>query len=422
MSYKIGIIGLGYVGFPLAFEFSKKFDVVGFDLSLKRIEDLRDGYDKTNEISREDLKQVKQNILLTDNINELKSCNIYIITVPTPVDEANSPDMSHLKQASKSIGSILKEEDIVIYESTVYPGATEEVCVPILESASDLTFNKDFFVGYSPERINPGDKDHTLANIKKIVSASTKESLEKIYFIYSEIIEAGIFKAESIKVAEAAKVIENTQRDINIALMNELAKIFDTLGIDTKDVLDAAGTKWNFLPFKPGLVGGHCIGVDPYYLSYKAQEVGLNPEIVLSGRRINESMVSFVVDKVERLMNLKSLELPSSDILVMGLTFKENCPDIRNSKVFDLVKSLEKRGAKVEIFDPVLNKSDDLDLTEIELLKDIKKDSYDAIIFCVKHKELLDIGIENIKSMGKKVSVIFDVTSSLPKINVDGRL
>ena len=422
MSYKIGIIGLGYVGFPLAFEFSKKFDVVGFDLSLKRIEDLRDGYDKTNEISREDLKQVKQNILLTDNINELKSCNIYIITVPTPVDEANSPDMSHLKQASKSIGSILKEEDIVIYESTVYPGATEEVCVPILESASDLTFNKDFFVGYSPERINPGDKNHTLANIKKIVSASTKESLEKIYFIYSEIIEAGIFKAESIKVAEAAKVIENTQRDINIALMNELAKIFDTLGIDTKDVLDAAGTKWNFIPFKPGLVGGHCIGVDPYYLSYKAQEVGLNPEIVLSGRRINESMVSFVVDKVERLMNLKSLELPSSDILVMGLTFKENCPDIRNSKVFDLVKSLEKRGAKVEIFDPVLNKSDDLDLTEIELLKDIKKDSYDAIIFCVKHKELLDIGIENIKSMGKKVSVIFDVTSSLPKINVDGRL
>tara|TARA_B100000945_G_scaffold227584_1_gene184206 strand:+ start:847 stop:2112 length:1266 start_codon:yes stop_codon:yes gene_type:complete len=421
MSYKIGIIGLGYVGFPLAFEFSKKFDVVGFDLSLRRIKELRDGFDKTNEISREDLKQVKQNILLTDNINELKSCNIYIITVPTPVDEANYPDMSHLKQASKSIGSILKKEDIVIYESTVYPGATEEVCVPILESASDLTFNKDFFVGYSPERINPGDKNHTLANIKKIVSASTKESLEKIYFIYSEIIEAGIYKTESIKVAEAAKVIENTQRDINIALMNELAKIFDTLDIDTKDVLDAAGTKWNFLPFKPGLVGGHCIGVDPYYLSYKAQEVGLNPEIVLSGRRINESMVSFVVDKVERIMNLKSLELPSSDILVMGLTFKENCPDIRNSKVFDLVKSLEKRGAKVEIFDPVLNKSD-VDLTEIELLKDIKKDSYDAIIFCVKHKELLDIGIENIKSMGKKVSVIFDVTSSLPKINVDGRL
>lgn len=422
MSYKIGIIGLGYVGFPLAFEFSKKFDVVGFDLSPRRIKELRDGYDKTNEISREDLEPLKQNILLTDNINELKSCNIYIITVPTPVDEANSPDMSHLKQASKSIGSILKKEDIVIYESTVYPGATEEVCVPILESASDLTLNNDFFVGYSPERINPGDKNHTLANIKKLVSASTKESLEKIYFIYSEIIEAGVFKAESIRVAEAAKVIENTQRDINIALMNELAKIFDALDIDTKDVLDAAGTKWNFLSFKPGLVGGHCIGVDPYYLSYKAQEVGLNPEVVLSGRRINESMVNFVVDKVERLMNLKSLQLPSSNILIMGLTFKENCPDIRNSKVFDLVKSLKKRGANVEIFDPVLNKSDDLDLTEIELLKNIKKDFYDAIIFCVKHKELLDIGIENIKSMGKKVSVIFDVTSSLPKINVDGRL
>lgn len=422
MSYKIGIIGLGYVGFPLAFEFSKKFDVVGFDLSPRRIKELRDGYDKTNEISREDFEPLKQNILLTDNINELKSCNIYIITVPTPVDEANSPDMSHLKQASKSIGSILKKEDIVIYESTVYPGATEEVCVPILESASDLTFNNDFFVGYSPERINPGDKNHTLANIKKLVSASTKESLEKIYFIYSEIIEAGVFKAESIRVAEAAKVIENTQRDINIALMNELAKIFDALDIDTKDVLDAASTKWNFLSFKPGLVGGHCIGVDPYYLSYKAQEVGLNPEVVLSGRRINESMVNFVVEKVERLMNLKSLQLPSSNILVMGLTFKENCPDIRNSKVFDLVKSLKKRGANVEIFDPVLNKSDDLDLTEIELLKNIKKDFYDAIIFCVKHKELLDIGIENIKSMGKKVSVIFDVTSSLPKINVDGRL
>ena len=422
MTHKIGIIGLGYVGFPLAFEFSKRFDVIGFDLSKRRIKELKDGYDKTNEISREHFKLMERNIFLTDDVNELKTCNIYIITVPTPVDKTNSPDMSFLKKASEGIGNILKKEDIVVYESTVYPGATEEICVPILEEASNLCFNKDFFVGYSPERINPGDKNHTLPNIKKIVSASSKDSLEKIYSIYSEIIKAGIYKAESIKVAEAAKVIENTQRDINIALMNELAKIFDKLGIDTKEVLDAAGTKWNFLPFKPGLVGGHCIGVDPYYLSHKAQEVGLNPEIVLSGRRINEGMVSFVVGRVESLMNNKSLVLSGSNILIMGLTFKENCPDTRNSKVFDLIKALRKRDANVEIFDPVLNNSDDLELTEIELLKNTKKDFYDAIIFCVKHQELIEIGIENIQSMGKKVSVIFDITSSLPKTSVDGRL
>tara|TARA_B100000963_G_scaffold358694_1_gene383952 strand:- start:19472 stop:20737 length:1266 start_codon:yes stop_codon:yes gene_type:complete len=421
MTHKIGIIGLGYVGFPLAFEFSKRFEVIGFDLSKKRIKELKDGYDKTNEISQKDLKLIKKNIVLTDDINKLKTCNIYIITVPTPVDKNNSPDMSFLKKASQSIGNLIKSEDIVIYESTVYPGATEEICVPILEEASNLVFNKDFFVGYSPERINPGDKNHTLTNIKKIVSASSKESLEKIYFIYSEIIKAGVYKAESIKVAEAAKVIENTQRDINIALMNELAKIFDKLEIDTKEVLDAASTKWNFLPFKPGLVGGHCIGVDPYYLSHKAQEVGLNPEIVLSGRRINESMVSFVAGSVEKLMKNKSLSLSGSNILIMGLTFKENCPDIRNSKVFDLIKAFEKKGANVEIFDPVLNK-DNFDLVEIELLKNTKKDFYDAIIFCVKHKELIEIGIENIKSMGKKVSVIFDITSSFPKFSVDGRL
>ncbi len=421
MTHKIGIIGLGYVGFPLAFEFSKRFEVIGFDLSKKRIKELKDGYDKTNEISQKDLKLIKKNIVLTDDINKLKTCNIYIITVPTPVDKNNSPDMSFLKKASQSIGNLIKSEDIVIYESTVYPGATEEICVPILEEASNLVFNKDFFVGYSPERINPGDKNHTLTNIKKIVSASSKESLEKIYFIYSEIIKAGVYKAESIKVAEAAKVIENTQRDINIALMNELAKIFDKLEIDTKEVLDAASTKWNFLPFKPGLVGGHCIGVDPYYLSHKAKEVGLNPEIVLSGRRINESMVSFVAGSVEKLMKNKSLSLSGSNILIMGLTFKENCPDIRNSKVFDLIKAFEKKGANVEIFDPVLNK-DNFDLVEIELLKNTKKDFYDAIIFCVKHKELIEIGIENIKSMGKKVSVIFDITSSFPKFSVDGRL
>ena len=422
MSYKIAIIGLGYVGFPLAYEFSKKFDVIGFDLSKKRINELTSGYDVTNEIKSEDLDIAKDKIFLTDDIQELKSCNIYIITVPTPVDELNIPDTSFLEKATKNIGSIIKKGDMIIYESTVYPGATEEICIPLLEETSNLIFNEDFYVGYSPERINPGDKTHTLPQIKKLVSASTEESLEKIYSIYSEIIDAGVYKAQSIMVAEAAKVIENTQRDINIALMNELAKIFDEMDIDTKEVLDAAGTKWNFLSFKPGLVGGHCIGVDPYYLSYKAQKIGLNPEMVLSGRRINESMTSFVASKVERLMKDKLLEISGSNVLVMGLTFKENCPDIRNSKVFDLIRILQQKGATVDIFDPVLSKLPDLNFKGFELLKYPKKDFYDAIIFCVKHQELLEIGIKNIKSMCKKPSVIYDITSSFPKTHVDGRL
>ena len=419
--YKICVIGLGYVGLPLAIEFSKKFEVVGFDLSSKRVNELQNLFDSTGEIEAKTLKDNQENINFYSELSEINGCNIFIITVPTPVDKFNEPDMKYLELASKDVGSKLKNNNIVIYESTVYPGATEEICIPILEKESDLKFNKDFYVGYSPERINPGDKEHRLPNIKKITSGSTEESAKIIHELYSEIITAGVYSASSIKVAEAAKVIENTQRDINIALMNELALIFDILGIDTSEVLSAAGTKWNFLPFKPGLVGGHCIGVDPYYLSYKAQKEGYLPEIVLAGRRLNNKMAAFVAAKLVKIMIDKSIEVKNSKVLIMGLTFKENCPDIRNSKVFDVINELELSGVLVDVYEPNVDKSL-LELKNISLIENLKPNQYDGLIFAVKHKEFLDMGINRIKEFCKENCAIYDVTSSFNIPEVDERL
>ena len=419
--YKICVIGLGYVGLPLAIEFSKKFEVTGFDLSLKRVNELKNFYDSTGEIEPKTLKDNQENINFCTELSEIHDCNIYIITVPTPVDEFNQPDMKYLELASKNVGSILKNNNIVIYESTVYPGATEEICIPILEKESQLKFNKDFYVGYSPERINPGDREHRLPNIKKITSGSTEESAKIIYELYSKIITAGVYMASSIKVAEAAKVIENTQRDINIALMNELALIFDILGIDTSEVLSAAGTKWNFLPFKPGLVGGHCIGVDPYYLSYKAQKEGYLPEIVLAGRKLNNKMAAFVAAKLVKIMIDKSIEVKNSKVLIMGLTFKENCPDIRNSKVFDVINELELSGISIDVYDPNVDKSL-IELRNINLIENLKTNQYDGLIFAVKHKEFLDMGIEKLKKLCKQNCAIYDVTSSFNIPEVDERL
>ena len=419
---KIAVIGLGYVGLPLALEFSKKFNVVGLDLSTKRIKELKDGVDSTDEVNRKDLLNKNLKLEFTYKHVDMADCNIFIVTVPTPVDESNRPDMKFLKMASDDIGSYLKKDDIVIFESTVYPGATEEVCVPLLEQKSQLKFNSEFFVGYSPERINPGDKEHRLPTIKKVVSGSNDKTLEIIYHLYSQIITAGVFKASSIKVAEAAKVIENTQRDINIALMNELALIFDVLRIDTSDVLAAASTKWNFLPFKPGLVGGHCIGVDPYYLSFKAEQEGYWPEIVLAGRRLNNKMAEFVASKLVKNMIKKSIKINNANVLVMGLTFKENCPDIRNSKVFDVISELKSYNINVDVFDPNVDSSLD-ELDDINLVEDPINNHYDGLIFCVKHKEFIsDENINKFTKYCKKNSAIYDVTSSLPILEIDERL
>jgi UDP-N-acetyl-D-glucosamine/UDP-N-acetyl-D-galactosamine dehydrogenase len=417
-SIKIGVIGLGYVGFPLAHEFSNKFQVKGYDLSVTRVKELQNNIDITGEI---DLSNVNQSLSFTNNYKDLSGCNYFIVTVPTPVDESNKPDLTYLEKASNDIAKVIKQGDTVIYESTVYPGATEEVCIPILESISSMKLNKDFFVGYSPERINPGDKEHKLQNIKKVVSGSNEDSCEDIYNLYSSIITAGVHKASSIKVAEASKVIENTQRDINIALMNELAIIFDKLDIDTKEVLDAASTKWNFLPFKPGLVGGHCIGVDPYYLSYKAELEGYWPEIVLAGRRINNNMASFIVSRLIETMIDKSINIKNSQVLVMGLTFKENCPDIRNSKVFDVIYELERLNIKVDVYDPNVD-TKHLEVKHINFVSDPKINTYDGLILAVKHKQFIDKGKKNIQSYMKKKSAIFDVTSSFNKDFSDKRL
>ncbi len=416
---KIGIIGLGYVGFPLAYEFSKQFEVFGLDISKNRIKQLENNYDITNEIDFS--KDSSPLIKLTSNLEDLSGCNIFIITVPTPVDASNNPDLTMLKNASNDVGTILKKNDIVIFESTVYPGATEEVCIPLLEKSSSLIFNKDFFVGYSPERINPGDKEHTVRNIKKVISGSTSESTKVIYDLYSSIIDAGVYQAPSIKVAEAAKVIENTQRDINIALMNELAVIFDLLDIDTTEVLEAAGTKWNFLKFHPGLVGGHCIGVDPYYLSYKSQMEGYSPEIVLSGRRLNNSMAKFVASKFINILISKSIDLNNANILIMGLTFKEDCPDIRNSKVFDVINELKIHCKNIDVYDPHVDRSMS-DVKKINLVNCPKNNHYDGMIFCVKHKEFFDREQHNINEYLKEVSGVYDVTASLDQSIVDERL
>jgi len=418
----IAIIGLGYVGLPLAVEFGKQRSTIGFDINARRVAELQDGQDHTLECSPEELAQA-QYLHYSCDTQDLKDVQVFIVTVPTPVDQANRPDMAPLVKASETVGKVLKAGDIVIYESTVYPGATEEVCVPVLEKFSGFKFNQDFFCGYSPERINPGDKEHRLPTIKKVTSGSTPAVADEVDALYASIITAGTHKASSIKVAEAAKVIENTQRDVNIALMNELSLIFHKLGIDTLEVLQAAGTKWNFLPFRPGLVGGHCIGVDPYYLTHKAQEVGYHPEVILAGRRINDSMASHVADETVKLMLRKGLPVLGSKVLVLGLTFKENCPDVRNTKVVDIVKALQNYNTQVDVYDPWI------DLQEAEheyglqcLAQAPAAGQYSAIVLAVGHKQFMTLGEAGIKAWGVSGAVVFDVKSILPLGAADGRL
>lgn len=418
----VAIIGLGYVGLPLAVEFGKRRDVLGFDINAERVAELQSGQDHTLECSPEELAVAKQ-LTFSCDAEALKQASVFIVTVPTPVDQANRPDMTPLIKASQTVGKALKPGDVVIYESTVYPGATEEVCVPVLEQFSGLKFNVDFFCGYSPERINPGDKEHRLATIKKVTSGSTPEVADAVDALYREIITAGTHKASSLKVAEAAKVIENTQRDLNIALMNELSLIFHRLGIDTLEVLQAAGSKWNFLPFRPGLVGGHCIGVDPYYLTHKAQEVGYHPEVILAGRRVNNSIVTHVADETVKLMLRKGFPVVGSRVLVLGLTFKENCPDLRNTKIADLVKILQSYNAQVDIYDPWI------DIAEAKteyglncLAVEPEKGAYAAIVLAVSHRQFIELGAAGIKTYGCPDAVLFDVKSILPKSEVDARL
>jgi UDP-N-acetyl-D-galactosamine dehydrogenase len=418
---KIAVIGLGYVGLPLAVEFGRKFNVVGFDINKKRISELTNGDDFTLETTKEQIL-ASNGLVFSSEINELNDCNFYIVTVPTPVDKNNKPDLTPLIKASETVGKGLKKGDIVVYESTVYPGCTEHDCVPVLEKYSGLKFNIDFFCGYSPERINPGDKEHTVTKILKITSGSTPEIAEKIDQVYKSIIIAGTHKAKSIKVAEAAKVIENSQRDINIAFVNELAKIFNKIGIDTNDVLEAAGTKWNFLKFKPGLVGGHCIGVDPYYLAQKAQEVGYHPEIILAGRRVNDGMGAYVAHEVVKLMVKKNILVKESKTLVLGFTFKENCPDVRNTKVIDIINELKDYQIHVDIYDPWASPEEVKHEYNVETYKDfstVSENKYDAIILAVSHKEFLTI---NFKELLKDNSVLYDIKSILSTDIIDARL
>ncbi len=417
----IAVVGLGYVGLPLAVEFGRKRKVIGFDTNDVRIKELNEGLDRTLETTDKELNDAVY-LSYTNNIEDLRDCNIYIITVPTPIDHDKNPDLTPLVKASKGIGSILKTGDIVIYESTVYPGATEEICVPILEEQSGLLFNNDFFCGYSPERINPGDKDHRITTIRKVTSGSTPEIAKKIDKLYQEIITEGTYMANSIKVAEAAKVIENTQRDVNIALINELSLIFNELDIDTESVLEAAGTKWNFLPFRPGLVGGHCIGVDPYYLTHKALEVGYNPEMILAGRRINDNMSFFIAEQVSKLMTKKDISINGSNILMMGLAFKENCPDIRNTKVVDLIKELNNFDCSVDVYDPWVDKLEAMHEYNIELINAPTKGKYDAIVIAVAHDKFKDYSPNEIKDFGKDNHVIYDIKYLLSADHVDGRL
>ncbi len=412
------IIGLGYVGLPLAVEFGKKYDTIGFDINATRIEELKRGIDRTLEVSSEELQAAK-NLSFTPSIEDIKKANIYIVTVPTPIDEHKNPDLTPLIMASRTVGRVLKRGDIVIYESTVFPGCTEEVCVPELERESGLKFNEDFFCGYSPERINPGDKKHRLPNIKKVTSGSTPEIATKVDALYKSIITAGTHLAPSIKVAEAAKVIENAQRDINIAFVNELALIFDKLNIDTLDVLEAAGTKWNFLPFRPGLVGGHCIGVDPYYLAYKAKEVGYHPQIILAGRRTNDEMGIFVANKVVKLLIHKDHKVKGSKALVLGITFKENCPDIRNSRVIDVIRELQDFGITVDVYDPWADKEEVKREYDIELLQNEPNFAdYDSIVLAVAHEQFKELDYSAIPHS----SVVFDIKGVLPRNLVDKRL
>ena len=417
---KIGIIGLGYVGLPLAVEFGKKFPVLGFDINQSRIEQLQSGYDSTLEVSDEQLKDSTK-LNYSSSVNELESCNVYIVTVPTPIDDYKQPDLTPLIKASEMLGKIIKKNGIIIYESTVYPGATEEECLPIVERLSGLTFNKDFFAGYSPERINPGDKEHRVTNILKVTSGSNPEIAEKIDQLYKSVITAGTYKASSIKVAEAAKVIENTQRDVNIALVNELSIIFNKLRIDTLEVLEAAGTKWNFLPFRPGLVGGHCIGVDPYYLTHKAQSVGYYPEMILAGRRLNDGMGKYVVSELVKKMLKQRIHVEGANVLVMGLTFKENCPDLRNTKVTDIVTELKEYNINVDIVDPWCSNGEAEQEFGLSLIQP-KLNHYDAIIIAVGHNEFKEMGASEIHALGKESHVLFDLKYVLDKSDVDMRL
>jgi len=418
---RIAVIGLGYVGLPLAVEFGKKYLTIGFDVNRLRINDLISGNDSTLEVDTAALESATH-LSYTTDVDKLKTCNIYIVTVPTPIDDNKRPDLSPLEKASETVGKVLSKDDIVIYESTVYPGATEEVCVPILEKNSGLTFNKNFYCGYSPERINPGDKEHRITTIKKVTSGSTLEIADKVDALYRSIIAAGTHKVSSIKVAEAAKVIENTQRDINIALINELALIFRKLGIDTEEVLKAAGTKWNFLPFRPGLVGGHCIGVDPYYLTHKAMEVGYYPEIILAGRKLNDSMGKYVANEIINLMTKKRIQVVDSNILVMGLTFKEDCPDIRNTRVVDVVQELSGFHCNIDVYDPWIDKEESIRGFGITPVEQPEPGKYDAVIIAVAHHQFKSMGITAIRALGKKNHVIYDIKYILPSEKVDGRL
>jgi UDP-N-acetyl-D-glucosamine/UDP-N-acetyl-D-galactosamine dehydrogenase len=418
---RIGIIGLGYVGLPLALEFGKRYPTVGFDVNARRIAELKSGKDSTLEAEPEELAAATQ-LTYASDAAAIADCNVYIVTVPTPVGRNNRPLLTPLKRASETVGKVIGKGDVVIYESTVYPGCTEEFCVPIVEQVSGLAFNKDFFAGYSPERINPGDKEHRLPSIRKVTSGSTPEIADFVDALYGSIITAGTHKATSLKVAEAAKVIENTQRDVNIGLINELALIFEKLGIDTTDVLEAAGTKWNFLPFRPGLVGGHCIGVDPYYLTAKAEEVGYRPEVILAGRRLNDSMAQYVANRVLKLMIRKNISPSGSRVLVLGLSFKENCPDVRNTKVADLVHELEDFNCGVDVYDPWVDKDEAEHEYGIRPIDEPDNGSYDAVIVAVAHREFVALGHDAIRKFGRSNLVIFDIKSMLPKDRVDGRL
>lgn len=420
-SIKIAVIGLGYVGLPLAVEFGKHHSVVGFDINTSRIAELTSGTDRTLEVSNDELSQAKH-LSYSSDIQALSECNFFIVTVPTPIDEYKQPDLTPLVKASTSIGSLLKKDDIVVYESTVYPGATEEVCIPVLEKVSGLVFNQDFYAGYSPERINPGDKEHRVTNILKVTAGSTPEVADFVDEVYNLIITAGTHKAPSIKVAEAAKVIENTQRDVNIALINELAVIFNKMNIDTEAVLEAAGTKWNFLPFRPGLVGGHCIGVDPYYLTHKAQAIGYNPEIILAGRRLNDGMGAYVSTQLIKTMIKKRIQVEGAKVLILGLSFKENCPDVRNTKIIDIVHELQEYSIEVDIYDPWVDATEAQREYDVNPISEPLSHHYDGIILAVAHQEFVQMGIEAIRDLGKDNHVLYDLKYIFAKNDTDIRL
>lgn len=420
-SVKLAVVGLGYVGLPLAVEFGKKREVIGFDINQKRVDELILGKDNTLEVVQEDLRQAEKLSFSTNN-QDLAKCNVYIVTVPTPIDKYNQPDLTPLIRASEMIGQVLNRGDIVIYESTVYPGATEEDCVPVLEKMSGLKYNVDFFAGYSPERINPGDKEHRVTTIKKVTSGSTPEVADLVDSLYKEIITAGTHKAPSIRVAEAAKVIENTQRDVNIALINELALIFNKMGIDTEAVLQAAGTKWNFLPFRPGLVGGHCIGVDPYYLTHKAESIGYHPEIILAGRRLNDSMGEYVVSQLVKAMTMRRIHVDQARVLVLGFAFKENCPDLRNTKVVDIVKELEQYNVQVDVFDPWIDPEEADYEYGIKPVAAPQRGCYEAVIIAVAHNQFKEMGVDCVRSFGKPNHVLYDLKYVLRADQSDLRL